>query len=228
MDSLFSIFDPVSAILFFNLNWLRAASILFLLPSLFYILKRKFLILFSLILNYLTEEFFAALGRFKTPGLAHIFVSFFLFISCINFLGLFPYIFTSSSHLRITVRVALPLWLGYIIYSTVYNINFFLSHLVPLGTPVALIPLMVIIEIVRRLIRPITLSVRLAANIVAGHLLIALISGPISILNFFRFFLILSGLLLLTLLELAVSFIQAYVFRTLMSLYIIEVNSPNF
>jgi len=87
---------------------------------------------------------------------------------------------------------------------------------------------MVIIEIVRRLIRPITLSVRLAANIVAGHLLIALISGPISILNFFRFFLILSGLLLLTLLELAVSFIQAYVFRTLMSLYIIEVNSPNF
>merc|ERR1712001_542076 len=133
-----------------------------------------------------------------------------------------------GSHLRITVRVALPLWLGYIIYSTVYNINFFLSHLVPLGTPVALIPLMVIIEIVRRVIRPITLSVRLAANIVAGHLLIALISGPISILSFFRFFLILSGLLLLTLLELAVSFIQAYVFRTLMSLYIIEVNSPNF
>merc|ERR1712048_1380994 len=92
------------------------------------------------------KNFFAALGRFKTPGLAHLFVSFFLFISCVNFLGLFPYIFTSSSHLRITVRVALPLWLGYIIYSTVYNINFFLSHLVPLGTPVALIPLMVIIE----------------------------------------------------------------------------------
>jgi F0F1-type ATP synthase membrane subunit a len=87
---------------------------------------------------------------------------------------------------------------------------------------------MVIIEIVRRLIRPITLSVRLAANMVAGHLLMALISGPISVLRFFRFFLILSGLLLLTVLELAVSFIQAYVFRTLMSLYIIEVNSPNF
>ena len=98
----------------------------------------------------------------------------------------------------------------------------------PLGTPVPLMPLIVIIEIVRRLIRPITLSVRLAANIVAGHLLIALIRGPISVLRFFIFILVLSGLLLLTLLELAVSFIQAYVFRTLISLYIIEANSPNF
>lgn len=228
MDSLFSIFDPVSSILFFRLNWFSVLSVVFLLPSLFHILKRKFLILFFLIVNYLTEEFFAALGRFKTPGLAHIFISFFLLISCINFLGLFPYIFTPSSHLRITVSIALPLWLGYIIYSTINNINFFLSHLVPLGTPVALIPLIVVIEIVRRLIRPITLSVRLAANIVAGHLLIALIRGPLSAVRFFRFFLILGGLLLLTLLELAVSFIQAYVFSTLISLYIIEVNSPNF
>ena len=228
MDSLFSIFDPVSSIGFFGLNWFSVLSILLVLPSLFHILKRKFLIFFSLILNYLTEEFFAALGRFKAPGLPHIFVSFFLLISCINFIGLFPYIFTSSSHLRITIRIAVPVWLGYMIYLTIYYINFFLSHLVPLGTPVLLIPLMVIIEIVRRLIRPITLSVRLAANMVAGHLLMALISGPISVLRFFRFFLILSGLLLLTVLELAVSFIQAYVFRTLMSLYIIEVNSPNF
>ena len=228
MDSLFSIFDPVSSILFLTLNWFSVLFILFLFPSLFYLLKRKFFILFSLILNYLTEEFFAALGRFKTPGLVHIFVSFFLFIACINFLGLFPYIFTSSRHLRITIRIALPIWLGYMIYSIVQNINFFLSHLVPLGTPVPLIPLIVIIEIVRRLIRPITLSVRLAANIVAGHLLIALIRGPISVLRFFIFILVLSGLLLLTLLELAVSFIQAYVFRTLISLYIIEANSPNF
>lgn len=99
--------------------------------------------------------------------------------------------------------------------------------MVPLGTPYALIPFIVLIELVRSVIRPLTLSVRLAANIVAGHLLIVLVRRPmISIrLNFIG--LVLSALLLLIILELAVSFIQAYVFRTLISLYVIEVNSPN-
>ena len=103
----------------------------------------------------------------------------------------------------------------------------FIAHLVPLGTPYALIPFMVIIELVRSVIRPLTLSVRLAANIVAGHLLIVLIRNPIARINFNFIILVLSALLLLLILELAVSFIQAYVFRTLTSLYVIEVNSPN-
>ena len=97
-----------------------------------------------------------------------------------NFLGLFPYIFTPSRHLVITINLALPVWLGYITYSIILNINFFLSHLVPLGTPYPLIIFIVLIEIIRRIIRPLTLSVRLAANIVAGHLLMVLIRGPIS------------------------------------------------
>jgi F0F1-type ATP synthase membrane subunit a len=77
-------------------------------------------------------------------------------------------------------------------------------------------------------IRPLTLSVRLAANIVAGHLLIILIRTPIASVGYGLLIPILAGLLLLIALELAVSVIQAYVFRTLLSLYIIEVNSPNF
>ena len=154
--------------------------------------------------------------------------SIFLFIVLNNFLGLFPYIFTSSRHLTLTISLALPLWLGYIIFSTIKNINGFLAHLVPLGTPYPLIPFMVVIELIRRVIRPLTLSVRLAANIVAGHLLIVLIRSPLVRVRWLVLTLIISGLLLLLTLELAVSFIQAYVFRTLISLYIIEVNSPNF
>merc|ERR1712110_286465 len=90
----------------------------------------------------------------------------------------------------------------------------FLSHLVPSGTPGPLIPLIVLIELVRNFIRPITLSVRLAANIVAGHLLISLVNS--GSLNFSA---------LLFFLEVAVAFIQGYVFRTLRIMYISEFNA---
>jgi len=168
-----------------------------------------------------------ALGGIKSQGLTHIFISIFLFITVNNFLGLFPYVFTASRHLTFTVALALPLWVGYIIYSTFLNLGRFLAHLVPLGTPYALIPFIVLIELVRRVIRPLTLSVRLAANIVAGHLLMVLVRRPMASIRLNFIGLVLAALLLLIILELAVSFIQAYVFRTLISLYVIEVNSPN-
>lgn len=226
MNNLFSIFDPKS-ILNLSLNWIRALAIVIFLPSYFWLIKRKPFYIYTYIFNYLNKEFSIALGNIKSQGLTHLFISIFLFISVNNFLGLFPYIFTSSRHLTFTVALALPLWVGYIIYSTVLNIGRFLAHLVPLGTPYALIPFIVIIELVRRVIRPLTLSVRLAANIVAGHLLMVLIRNPITRISLYFIILVLSALLLLLILELAVSFIQAYVFRTLISLYVIEVNSPN-
>ena len=94
--------------------------------------------------------------------------------------------------------------------------------MVPTGTPGALIPLIVIIELVRNFIRPITLSVRLAANIVAGHLLISLINrgAPMSLSMVFM----LIGGLILFFLEVGVAFIQGYVFSTLRVIYLSELN----
>lgn len=226
MNNLFSIFDPRSSIINLRLNWFRRLRVIIFLPSSFWLLKRQNWQLFLFIFESLNKEFSISLRNLKSPGLTHIFISIFLFICLNNFLGLFPYIFTSSSHLVFTISLALPIWVGYILYSTILNIRGFLTHLVPLGTPYILIPFIVIIELVRRIIRPLTLSVRLAANIVAGHLLIVLIRGPIARISWRLIALVLLGLLLLLVLELAVSFIQAYVFRTLISLYIIEVNSP--
>lgn len=228
MSNLFSIFDPISSFINFNLNWVRRLCVLIFIPSSYWLVKRKIRQIFILILGYLNKEFLLAITLIKTPGLAHLFISIFLFIALNNFLGLFPYIFTSSRHLTLTISLALPLWAGYIIFSTIKNINGFLSHLVPLGTPYPLMPFIVVIELIRRVIRPLTLSVRLAANIVAGHLLIILIRGPIAQVSWLVIIFIIGGLLLLLILELAVSFIQGYVFRTLVSLYVIEVNSPNF
>merc|ERR1712088_707943 len=130
-------------------------------------------------------------------------------------MGLAPYIFTRSSHISFTLTLALPIWTGIIVFSIKNQYNRLFAHLVPRGTPVALIPVMVIIETVRNVIRPGTLSIRLAANIVAGHLLLTLLGsqGPAV-----RGLII--SLVLLLCLELAVACIQAYVFTILRSLYL--------
>jgi len=96
-----------------------------------------------------------------------------------------------------------------------------LIHTIPIGTPLALINFIFIIEIVRNIIRPITLSVRLTANIVAGHLLMLLLSN-FSLSSFNNIIISSIPMLILSLLEMAVSLIQAYVFVTLISLYINE------
>ena len=108
MNNLFSIFDPRS-IFNIRLNWARALAIAIFIPSYFWLVKRKPFYIFSYAFNYLNKEFSIALGGLKSQGLTHIFISIFLFISVNNFLGLFPYIFTSSSHLTFTVALALPL-----------------------------------------------------------------------------------------------------------------------
>jgi len=102
-----------------------------------------------------------------------------------------------------------------------------LAHLVPSGTPSVLVPFIVLIELVRNFMRPITLAIRLAANMVAGHLLLVLVRGPIPIIRVTTLVAAFAGLLRLIILEFGVSIIQAYVFITLSSLYIREVNHPN-
>lgn len=102
-----------------------------------------------------------------------------------------------------------------------------LAHLVPLGTPYPLMPFMVIIELVRSVIRPGTLAVRLAANMVAGHLLLTLMGSLAPRVGTAILLGILGGLILLITLECAVALIQSYVFRILITLYIEEVNSKS-
>lgn len=153
-----------------------------------------------------------------------IFITLFTFVLFNNFLGLFPYIFTRTSHLVVTLALALPLWLGFIIYGWFNHTLHILAHLVPQGTPPVLMPFMVCIETIRNIIRPGTLAVRLAANIIAGHLLLTLLGNQGSSLrSVLLSFLIFTQILLLTL-ESAVAVIQSYVFAVLSTLYCREVN----
>lgn len=97
--------------------------------------------------------------------------------------------------------------------------NNFLSHLVPSGTPLLLIHFIVLIELVRNLIRPLTLCVRLIANITAGHLILTLISSLIPKLNLILILIVYLPILMLIFLEIGVSLIQSYVYTILDSLY---------
>nr|YP_009442077.1 ATP synthase F0 subunit 6 [Pleuronichthys japonicus]ARK36802.1 ATP synthase F0 subunit 6 [Pleuronichthys japonicus] len=163
----------------------------------------------------------------NTPGhkWALLFASLILFLLSINVLGLLPYTFTPTTQLSFNLGLAVPLWLATVIYGMRTQPTHALGHLLPEGTPTALIPVLVIIETISLFIRPIALGVRLTANLTAGHLLIQLISTAtfvmLPIMPTVAIFTT-TLLLLLTLLEIAVAMIQAYVFVLLLSLYLQE------
>merc|ERR1712203_1291286 len=121
-----------------------------------------------------------------------------------NLIGLAPYIFTRSSHMSFTLTLALPILLGRILFSMKNQYNRLFAHLVPTGTPGALIPVIVIIETVSNVIRPWTLSIRLA-NIVAGHLLLTLLGSQGPNAQGIVLLVLIGRLILLLCLELAVA-----------------------
>lgn len=98
------------------------------------------------------------------------------------------------------------------------------AHLVPQGTPAALIPFIVVIETISNIIRPGTLAIRLAANIIAGHLLLTLLGGTGPSLSLSILTLLIFSQILLLILESAVAIIQSYVFAVLRTLYTREIN----
>lgn len=177
---------------------------------------------------YLKSELSAVFGSIGLGGTIFIFLRFFFFILFSNLIGLLPYVFTGSSHMVFTLTFALPIWLGRILWSIKNQYNSLFVHLVPMGTPIALIPVIVVIETVRNIIRPGTLSIRLAANMVAGHLLLTLLGSQGTILRAGALFGLIVGLILLLCLELAVACIQAYVFTILGSLYLNELSRVSF
>lgn len=230
MRNLFSSFDPNSRIMFlsFSYKWLSILGILFILPQKFWIIKNQIIEGLNLVIKLLIAELEAIFGRLIIPGTLIIFLRYFFVVLGCNFLGLLPYVFTASRHLVFTLALSLPLWLGSIVWSIIHQFNNIAAHLVPLGTPTGLIPIIVLIETIRSIIRPATLAVRLAANIIAGHLLLTLLGrqGRLSLRP--SNLLLIALLMLLVTLEIAVACIQSYVFIVLRSLYLSELRRVEF
>nr|WDE75803.1 ATP synthase F0 subunit 6 [Parnassius imperator] len=224
MSNLFSIFDPTTNLFNLSLNWISTFIGLLFIPYSFWLIPNRYYIFWNFITNKLHNEFKMLLGINSFNGSTFIFISLFSFILFNNFLGLFPYIFTSTSHLTISLSISLSLWISFMLYGWINNYQHMFIHMIPQGTPNILMPFMVLIETISNIIRPGTLAVRLTANMIAGHLLLTLLSSTNSNLSFFMLFILIFMQILLLILESAVAIIQSYVISILSTLYSSEVN----
>ena len=159
--------------------------------------------------------------------------SLFMFICVSNLVGIIPYAFTISSHIIVTVALALLVFLIVLIYGLYKNGLKFFNIFVPSGIPIFILPLVVFIEIFSFLLRPVSHSVRLFANMLAGHIALKVFAGFVAMLGvslgavgWIGGVLPLALTVALTALELLVAFLQAYVFAILTCIYLNDAIHP--
>nr|YP_009708235.1 ATP synthase F0 subunit 6 [Ceutorhynchus obstrictus]QEV84351.1 ATP synthase F0 subunit 6 [Ceutorhynchus obstrictus] len=221
MTNLFSSFDPTTN--FLSLNWMSTLMMFIIIPSMYWLIPSRLNMLWINILMALNKEFKLLIKHNSFNGSTIIFISLFMFIMLNNFMGLFPYIFTSSSHMNFTLALSMPLWLGFSLYGWCKNTTHMFAHLVPQGAPSLLLPFLVLVESISNIIRPGTLAIRLTANMIAGHLLVTLMGNYGSSLSLIFLQVLIFSQILLLMLESAVAIIQAYVFSVLTTLYFSEI-----
>jgi F-type H+-transporting ATPase subunit a len=144
----------------------------------------------------------------------------FIFILTLNLLGLIPYSFTVTSHIIVTFAFAAMVWIMVTLIGFVRHGIGYLKLFVPEGIPLALLPVIVPIELISYLIRPVSHSVRLFANMMAGHTMLKVFAGFVISLGFIGGWAPLAFLVVFTGLELLVAFLQALVFAVLTCIYL--------
>ena len=150
----------------------------------------------------------------------------FVFILFCNMLGMVPYSFTVTSHIIVTFALAFVVFVGVTIIGFIKNGAGFLRLFMPAGVPLALLPMLVPIEIISYFVRPISLSVRLFANMMAGHTMLKVFGGFVVSLGLLLGWAPLVFLVALTGLEIGIAFLQAYVFTILTCLYLHDALHP--
>ena len=158
-------------------------------------------------------------GSKAKPYFPFIF-SLFMFVLFCNMLGMLPYSFTVSSHIIVTFALAAIIFIGVTIIGFVNHGVGYLKLFIPSGVPVVLLPIIVIIEMISYLARPVSLSVRLFANMMAGHTMLKVFGGFVISLGIIGGWLPLSFTVALIGLEVLIAFLQAYVFAILTCIYL--------
>ena len=183
------------------------------------IIPSKIQLITEMVYNFVAKMISDTAGSKAKPYFAFIF-SLFMFVLFCNMFGMIPYTFTVTSHIIVTFVLASFIFIGVTIIGFIKHGLGYLKLFVPSGVPAVLLPLIVVIEIISYLSRPISLSVRLFANMMAGHTMMKVFGGFVISLGIVGGWLPLSFSVALTGLEILVAFLQAYVFAILTCIYL--------
>jgi F-type H+-transporting ATPase subunit a len=206
--SLFMVVSSLAILIIFNLGSKKNS----LLPN-------RLQLMAELSYTFVSKMIADTAGSKARPYFAFIF-SLFMFVLFCNMFGMIPYTFTVTSHIIVTFVLASFIFIGVTIIGFIKHGFGYLKLFVPSGVPVILLPLIVIIEIISYLSRPVSLSVRLFANMMAGHTMMKVFGGFVISLGIVGGWLPLSFSVALTGLEILVAFLQAYVFAILTCIYL--------
>ncbi|MDA9740609.1 F0F1 ATP synthase subunit A [Pelagibacteraceae bacterium] len=183
------------------------------------IIPGKFQLLSEMLYNFISKMISDTAGKKAKPYFPFIF-SLFIFVLFCNMVGMLPYSFTVTSHIIVTLAFAMFIFIGVTILGFIIHGFKYLKIFVPSGVPVVLLPIIMVIEIISYLSRPVSLSVRLFANMMAGHTMLKVFGGFVISLGLVAGWLPLTFSVALTGLEILVAFLQAYVFAILTCIYL--------
>ena len=183
------------------------------------IVPGKFQVISEMLYNFISKMISDTAGKKAKPYFSFIF-SLFIFVLFCNMVGMLPYSFTVTSHIIVTLAFAMFIFIGVTILGFVIHGFKYLKIFVPSGVPMVLLPIIMIIEIISYLSRPVSLSVRLFANMMAGHTMLKVFGGFVISLGLVAGWLPLTFSVALTGLEILVAFLQAYVFAILTCIYL--------
>nr|QTT61112.1 ATP synthase F0 subunit 6 [Anentome sp. YY-2021] len=220
---IFSSFDDNNQVFMsmYMLMWIFSLFIMVLFSSVYWVMSPRWLSMISIFKDTASSQIFRSFG-IKMGGFINVVTALFLFLIFMNLSGLIPYVFSSTSHLVVSLSLGLPFWLSLIISAIFFNPGSVIAGLLPMGAPAALNPFLVIIETVSIMVRPVTLSVRLTANMSAGHIVLTLVGNYLTtsiFLSMFSMVFLFMIQVLYTIFEFSISLIQAYIFCLLITLY---------
>ena len=222
---IFSSFDPALSSVynhfFTSIFWFRTIFSILLTTSNFWLCPTRISTTIHIPISFIYNQVSQTIGA-HLKGFSQIISPLFLYVLITNITGILPYTFSLRRHLFFSLSIALPIWIALIYSSFINSPIVFIALLLPGHAPNWLNPFLVIIETLRTIVRPLTLSFRLAANISAGHIVLALTGAYSSSILFSSIFLTIVFIIfqiLYLIFESAICLIQRYIFCLLLSLY---------